>query len=196
MAAVAAPKSKNVDLTSSSSTSFCFALRQTSTAPTPSAVNGNNSSWQLGVGPYALRTHIHLSRQQSLILPDKKSVTWMYFQTKELRASWKCIVFIFFKANEQRDPIIIFSYAFHKAFRAFHNQLTAQTRRHYRIFCNNPLGINVEGAFHHRWTNCYPARIHASRWALHFLTKTGYALQAYCWDLFSSPTPAFLVVLI
>lgn len=64
-----------------------------------------------------------------------------------LQASWKCSVFIFFKDNEQRDPII-FSYAFHKALKAFNNQLTAQARHHYRTFCNNPLGINVEGAFH------------------------------------------------
>jgi len=63
---------------------------------------------------------------------------------RHLWASWNYRTFFFLKVNEGHDPIIIVSYAFHKALKAFHNQLTAQACHHYRTFYNNPLGINVE----------------------------------------------------
>lgn len=63
---------------------------------------------------------------------------------RDLQDSWNYSTFIFFKVNEWHDPIIVVFYAFHKDLKAFHNQLTAQARHHYRTFCNKPLGINVE----------------------------------------------------
>lgn len=79
-----------------------------------------------------------------MILPGKKGDMNLFPNKRDTWASWSYSTFIFFKVNEQHDPIIIVSYAFHKALKAFHNQLTAQARHHYRTFCNNPLGINVE----------------------------------------------------
>lgn len=124
---------------------------QPRTAPSPSAVNGN-PSWLhshlftplicLNVFLFEQEADIDITRENEgdmNLLPNKR----------DLWASWNYSTFIFFKVNGRHDPIIIVSYAFHKPLKAFHNKLTVQARHHYRTFCNNPLGINVEWAFHH-----------------------------------------------